>query len=354
VKARAGELLRDLSRLPGVSSDEEAVARYLENGVGLPCTRDRFGNLVFERAAPTTPSLRVLLAAHMDEVGFVVQSITSDGYLRFMAIGGWLPVAVAGLRVLVLARGRDPVPGVVGIVPPHHASATNGTDTVPAIDKLHIDIGAGSADDARRRIGVLEGDLVVPDTEFRAMADPDLLLGKAFDNRAGVALLMQSLEELDGQELDVTLVGAGTVQEEVGVRGATVLAQSCACDLAFVLEGAPADDLPGTGADSVQAALGKGVQIRVLDASTIMSRPLVSYLTNLARELAIPHQVAVRRSGGTDARAIQVHGGGVPVAVIGVPVRYAHTAAGILHLDDYVAALRLVLAAVSRTHEIPW
>jgi len=190
------------------------------------------------------------------------------------------------------------------------------------------------------------GDPVVPHGVFQPLANPRLLSSKAFDNRVGVALMVEALREV-GDDHPNTIFGVGAVQEEVGCRGAGTAADLARPDAALVLEGTPADDTPGLTGQR-QSVLGKGPQLRFFDPTAISNRAFAHLVEETAREEGVPLQVAVRRSGGTDAKSISVHGRGVPTVVLGVPARYIHTHVTLIHLDDYEAAKRLVLAILRR------
>jgi putative aminopeptidase FrvX len=338
------ELLRRLTLLAGPPGAEGPVRSFFRralDGVGrIEC--DRLGSIACEkRGASASP--RIELDGHLDEVGFMVQTISDEGALGFIALGGWWEHVLLGQRVDVLAE-RGPVPGVVASKPVHFLSAEERKHVLP-IDKLHIDIGASSREEAAE-MGVRIGDPVVPHAEFFPFANPKVLSSKAFDDRVGVALVIEALRGLDGGHPN-TVVGVGAVQEEVGSRGAATSARIAEPDAAIVLEGTPADDLPGTPQAQRQAVLGKGPQLRFYDPTALSNRAFARFVEDVARAEGIPLQIAVRRSGGTDARAIAVHGRGVPTVVIGVPARYIHTHVSLIHLDDYVAARRLAIALVN-------
>ena len=172
------------------------------------------------------------------------------------------------------------------------------------------------------------------------MHDPDMLLCKAFDNRVGCGLVIQTLQEADQQRPN-TLIGVGAVQEEVGCRGAITATNAVRPDVAIIMEGTPADDGPGSPRDEAQGMIGDGPQIRIMDPTAIMNRPLVNWIKDLAEANSIPLQIAVRTSGGTDAKSVHLSQLGVPTVVIGVPARYIHTHCSMIHLDDYLATLKL-------------
>ncbi len=342
--AQTKDLLRRLSLAagpPGGEDEARAIVRDALAPVG-PIRYDRLGSLVCEkRGISDTP--RVLLASHLDEVAFLVQSIARDGTLALASLGGWWSHVLLGQRVDVLAEaGRRP--GVIAAKPPHHLGEAERKQLVP-VESMYVDLGASSRAEVEA-LGVRVGDPVVPASPFVDFAVPGVVSGKAFDNRAGVTLMCEALLALVGRSHPNTVVGLATVQEEVGSRGAATAMSLARPDVALVLECTPADDFPGQA--DPQARLGGGPQIRFSDPTALGNRRLVRLLEGLAREHGIPIQLAVRRTGGTDAGAIHRSADGVPTAVVGVPARYIHSHVALLQLDDQAAALALVLAAIER------
>jgi endoglucanase len=280
----------------------------------------------------------------MDEVGFMVQRIMEDGRLGFTALGGWWGHVLLAQRVNVLTELGELVPGVIGSKPPHFLQASE-RDKVLEIDNMYIDIGAASRKEAED-LGVRVGDPIAPHAELIELAAKDIISSKAFDNRVGVALLCEALLDLKEKPHPNTVIGVGAAQEEVGCRGAETSSTLARPDVSIVLEGTPADDLPGYV--DRQAVLGRGPQIRFMDPTAISNRKLVRFVEQVAKDERIAVQIAVRKSGGTDAKSIQRHGPGVPTVVIGVPARYNHTHVSLIHFQDYVAARRLISAALAR------
>jgi endoglucanase len=276
----------------------------------------------------------------MDEVGLMVQAITADGFIRFLTLGGWWAHTLLAKRVRIRTREGMEIPGVIGAKPPHFLSDAE-SEKVMKVEDMFIDIGARSAGEAHD-FGVRPGDVIVPDSAFARMHNPDLLLSKAFDDRAGLSLVIQAGRETSEMSHPNTLIFAGTVQEEVGTRGAKAAAYSANPDLAIVIEGSPADDLPGTNNHERQAAIGSGPQIRFIDSSAILNRKFTEFVIETAEKSGIPCQVAVRRKGGTDAAPIHLHASGVPTVVIAVPSRYVHTHNTIIDISDYLGALKLL------------
>lgn len=342
--AEATRLLEAFSQAHGAPGHEDAVRRLLLRE--LPSRKASFDHLGSAMLASPRAAKgpKVVLTAHMDEVGFLVQEITPDGFLRLVPLGGWPDGVLAAqrLRILCRATGRELI-GVVGALPPHQ-----GGQQAVSVDRLLVDIGARSRGGALAA-GVRLGDPVVPDGPFATLAEPGLVAGKAFDNRAGMAALVLATREADaGEAPPCDLRALATVQEEVGCRGAETAARLAEPDVVIVLEGPPADDLPGMSPASAQGALGKGVQIRAYDPTAIMSPRLMDLAVAVATERGIPHQVTVRRTGGTDARAFQRHALGCPVIVLGVPARYIHTHHAVLDTADLLATVDLARAMAGR------
>ncbi len=347
MKDNAFSLLRELTEAHGAPGHEDAArAIFVRETTALgPLSSDKLGSVLCEVAGGRGP--RVMLTAHLDEVGFMVQDITAEGFLQIVALGGWWTHTLPSQRVRVKTRSDREVLGVISSTPPHFLPEADRQKLVP-LDKLFIDIGASSRRFAEETLGVRVGDPIVPDSPLTALADPDLLCAKAFDNRIGIAALIQTLQQLAADSVRTnTLLGVATVQEEVGCRGAKTAASLAKPDVALVFEGTPADDTPGFQS-SRQAVLGKGPQIRVFDPTAIMSKRLVDFVRDIATEKGLPHQVAVRRGGGTDAASFQTVGLGAPSVVIGVPARYIHSHNSIIHLDDYLATVALVTEVTRR------
>lgn len=345
------ELLKRLTLAPGPSGAEEGVRaelrEALKNVSGLQYSHDRLGSVVIEKPGKVG-SPRVLLDAHMDEVGFLVQSISRDGTLALAPLGGWWGHVLLAQRVDVLCEGGK-ISGIIGSKPPHFLSSDERT-RVLKLDKMFVDVGAADREEAEG-FGIQVGDAVVPHSEFIPLKNPRLLSAKAFDDRAGVGVLIESLIALQDIDHPNTVIGVAAVQEEVGCRGAGTAASLARPDVGIILEGTPADDTPGFPSGSRQAVLGSGPQIRFSDPTALSNRRFVRFVQQLADVRGIPCQIAVRRSGGTDAKSVHVHATGVPTIVVGVPARYIHTHVSVIHLDDYLNARQLVVELVQAMDE---
>ncbi len=345
MRTEAIQLLSSLTEAHGVSGYESSVREIFRHELAAagPAQCDVMGNVWIEKKG-ARDGPRVLVAGHMDEVGFAVQNITSKGFIRIVPLGGWWTHTLVAQRVRILTRSGHEIMGVIGSTPPHFLSEGQ-KDKLMTLDQLYVDVGASSREEVEHW-GIALGDAIAPDSAFTTMRHPDLFCAKAFDNRVGMAAAIQALQGLLKVPLPCDLITAGSVQEEVGCRGAVTLAHSVRPDVALVLEGTPADDTHGMDMTESQGRTGGGVQIRIMDPTAIMNRPLVDFLIATARELDIPCQVAVRKSGGTDARSLQISRYGVPCVVLGTPARYIHSHNSIMNINDYLACVQLVMAAV--------
>lgn len=333
------DLLKQLTEAVGVSGDEKEVRLLIRNLIKEHVDEwrvDAMGNLIaLQRSQENSNGLRVMVDAHMDEVGLMIVEIDSNGTLRFSGVGGFDDRALLGKVVQV---GRNKLTGVIGARPIHLLKAGE-RDNVVKMDSMRIDIGAKDKDDANGKVKI--GDraaFVTPYEELGTTA-----IGKAFDNRAGCAALIELLRK---GPYPFDLYACFTVQEEVGLRGAGVAAYGVKPDVALVLECTPAYDLPNKRDVSPNVALGKGPSIYVMDSTAIQDPRLVSHITRTAAANNIPFQIRQPGGGGTDTGAIQRANSGTPAATIAIPGRYAHTPTMMISLDDYQNVVRLAEAVL--------
>jgi putative aminopeptidase FrvX len=341
------DLLALLSNAAGTPGNEQEVRKIIRQQLeGLvDFSHDKLGSLVCrKRDKEELP--KVMLAAHLDEVGFIVRYITNDGFVKFHNLGGWWGHVLLAQQVIIKTAKGD-VPGIIGAKPVHHLREEERKKVLDIKD-MFIDVGAKDKQEAMEEFGILPGDHIIPHTIFTAMRNSRLVSGKAFDDRVGIALFVDVIKALADQEHPNAIYGVGTVQEEVGMRGAETVVDQVNPDIAIVLEGSPADDLPGSNKDEMQGAVGQGPQIRLFDPTMITNRSLAQFVLETAEACNIPYQIAVRIGGGTDARQIHLHNMGVPTIVIGVAVRYSHSHVGILSLDDYENTLKLLVELLKR------
>ena len=339
------EMFKTLTELPGAPGDERAVRAYMRNQLTQfadEIVQDNLGGIFGVRHAANTDAPKILVAGHMDEVAFMVTSITDNGMIRFQTLGGWWNQVMLAQRVTVFTKNGE-VPGVIASTPPHLLSPTDRTKPMD-IKNMLIDIGADSKEDAEA-IGIRPGQSVLPICPFTPMANPKKIMAKAWDNRYGCGLAIDLLKELHGQEVKSHIYSGANVMEEVGLRGAQVSANMIKPDLFFALDASPANDASG---DKTQfGQLGKGPLLRIYDPTMVMHRGMREFILDTAETNNIPYQFFVS-PGGTDAGAVHKANDGIPSAVIGICSRYIHTAASIIHVDDYAAAKELLVKLVSQ------
>ena len=344
---RTQQLLQELSEAHGVSGHEAEVRvivrRYMEPLGAIE--QDRVGSLVC-RQGEAGP--RVMLAGHMDEVGFMIQHITKEGFLKFHPLGGWWDQVLLGQQVIVKTHKGD-LHGVIGAKPPHMLSQDERKKVVEKKD-MYIDIGATSKEEVEEA-GVRLGDPVVPAATFQVLANGKSYMSKAFDNRVGVALAIDALRHFSQAPHPNTLYGVATVMEEVGCRGAKTSAEVINPDVAIILEVDICGDVPGIEPEESDVKLGAGPTLSLLDARMIPNLGLRDLVIETARELEIPLQFSTMLGGATDGSQIHLHRTGVPTVVLGVPSRHIHSPASIIHRDDYDRALQLLVAVVEKLDE---
>jgi putative aminopeptidase FrvX len=342
MRSKALSLLQELTDAHSISGFEDEVrAIFIDEleEVG-PLATDKSGSVI---CAHTNEGPRVIITGHMDEVGFMVQNITPDGFIQFITIGGWWNQVMLGQRVQILNRDGEKITGIIGSKPIHFLPPSQ-RDSPIAVEAMFIDIGASSRREVTDGYRIQLGAPIAPLSAFTPMANPNLFMAKAFDNRVGMAATIQSAQILAEMDHPNELIFAGSVQEEVGLRGAKTLANLTKPDVAIVLEGPPADDTPGFNPSESQGKLGAGVQIRLYDPSAIGNPRLAELAIETAELANIPYQVTVRRSGGTDAGSFHLANTGIPSVVLGVPTRYIHSHNAIIDINDYLAMLNLTVA----------
>lgn len=320
-------LVKELCALNGVSSFEDEVRAAIRAKAEPYADKirvDALGNLiVFKRGKKATGN-KLMLTAHMDEVGFIIRSISDDGYLKFDTIGGIDRRVVIGKRVFL---GWNKVPGVVGLKAYHLVSAEE-EKTVPKIENMYIDIGARDRKEAEKLVSI--GDFAAFDSETVEFGE-GMLKAKAIDDRIGCAVMLSLLEE----DLPMDCYFVFSVQEEVGTRGAFGAAFSVTPEIALVLEGTTAADLPGMDDHKRVAAPGKGPVLSFLDGGTAYDRKLFELMRDLAQRNDIPWQTKNYVSGGNDASAIQRTKEGIRVAALSAAVRYLHTPSSVACIRDF-------------------
>nr|MBC7244600.1 M42 family metallopeptidase [Chloroflexota bacterium] len=340
------QTLTEAAGVPGYEGEVRAVIRrYLEPMARIE--QDKLGSIIGVKRG-STDKPRVMLASHMDEVGFMVSLITDDGFIRFVPLGGWWNQVMLAQRVVIKTSAGDVV-GLLGAKPPHLLEEEEAKKPVEKKD-MYIDIGATCAEEVKA-CGVRLGDPIIPICPFTVLAPGKTYMAKAWDDRLGCALFIQALERLTSQAHPNTIYAVGTVQEEVGLRGAKTSVYNVNPDVAIILEVDIAGDVPGIKPEESAIKLGKGPTLLLYDARMIPNLRLRDLVIATAEENNIPLQFSAMRGGATDGGMIHLHNEGVPTVVLGVPTRHIHSHAGILHRQDYDHALDLLVKLIMRLDE---
>lgn len=341
-------LIQQLSDAFGPSGFEDdvlQVARSWADGIGT-IEEDHMRNLYIHRKENKGNRMRLMLDAHSDEVGFMVHSIKPNGTLRFVTLGGWNTLSLSSADVLVRNAKGEYIPGIIACKPVHFMTAAEKSAGAPELSSLVIDIGARSLEEAVHDFQIRIGEPVVPATKFHQDCMHDILFGKAFDCRIGVAALLEVLHRLEGIELPIDIIGVLSSQEELGERGCKVSVLRAKPDIAFVFEGCPADDT-FTEPYAIQTALKKGPMFRFRDVSVICSPRYQRFVLDLAETKGIPVQASVREGGGNDGAIIHSSLDGVPVVVAGVPVRYIHSMNCMTSMADFEATVSIAMETIA-------
>lgn len=367
MKDESKKLLERLCNSFGPSGFERESIKLTRDYIESYCDEihfDKLGSLLFTKRGSSDKPV-ILLPGHIDEIGFVISGINDKGFLTFNTVGGWFDQVLLGQRVLVRTKTGE-IQGVIAAKPPHllHPDERN---KVIEKSQMFIDIGCSNKKEAEA-LGIRIGDPVVPFSTFSTFQKTafeikngkeeekgtvELAMGKAFDDRVGVFIATEVIRRLNEDQIDHpnTVIGAATIQEEVGARGARTTAWLAEPDVCITLEVDVAGDVPGVEPQQAQAVLGKGPAILTYDASMIPNQPLKEFVIEIAEKHNIPYQLSSVARGGTDAGAIHVTRLGCPSIVFGVPTRHIHSHVGLLCLDDIENCIQLVLNTVKELDE---
>lgn len=341
------KLIEALSNAPGVSGFEDPVLdiakQYLPKSFNIE--EDRIRNLFIHKKPRKKNLPKVMIDAHSDEVGFMIQSINANGTLKFMNLGGWNPQTIGAHSVLIRNTKGDWIRGVVASKPTHFMS-NDEMNKPPSISSMVIDVGACSKSEVKGKFHIKIGAPVVPNVKFIFDEKNDLIFGKAFDDRLGCAALLDVIKNHIDKQIDLDVYGALSSQEELGLRGANVSVRKINPDVAICLEGTPADDTFNPS-DFIQAGIGKGPQIRHMDRSVLANPRFVEFAVNIAEQNNIRFQEAVRSSGGNNAGVITLHDRCVPTITLGIPVRYIHSHNCIARLSDFNETVKWCTAIIN-------
>ncbi len=333
------QFLKEITDIEGTSGNEAAVRDYLrEKYTGLADTleTDNMGSLM---ATLNGEGPRILAVGLLDEVGFMVRFITDDGYIKFSRVGFFFITGVFSQHFTIQTQ-KGPVNAVC--VP-------QSFEKMPNMEDLVMDIGCKSKEEALE-LGVRIGDYIVPKGNFQQFGpEKKHLVNKAWDNRIGCAVSYRVMENLKEQGHPNTFIGGGSTQEEVGTRGAKTLGYKSKADIGFSIDVGICDDMHGEAHEGI--SLGKGPELCYMDSCTISNRKLLNFTREVAEECNIPYQVSIMKHGGTDASEFQGERDGMPVLLVNVPSRYAHTPVSMIHYDDYINTVKLMTEVIKRLDE---
>ncbi|MBV6459019.1 MAG: putative aminopeptidase YsdC [Fimbriimonadaceae bacterium] len=336
------DLLKRLTEAHGVPGREEAIREIVIEELKDHCdiTVDWMGNVIAHQAGP---GKKLMLAAHMDEIGFMVKHIDEKGFLRIQPLGGWDPRQMASQRVMVHTQ-NGPLQGVLMLgTKPKHLLTPEEMSKPPQIDNYFVDLGI-SGEDAKGKVRL--GDSVTMDRTFVQVGDHYTC--KAMDDRVAVFVMIEAVKAARSHKVD--LYAVATVQEEIGLRGAAASGSGLQPDIAVAIDITLANDIPGIPDPDQITQLGKGAAIKIMDSSLICHPKVVDHFRSLAENHNIPHQMEVLPFGGTDAGAIQRLHGGIPSFTLSIPTRYVHTVNETVHRGDVQACIDLLARYIEEAH----
>ncbi|GAB3061468.1 M42 family metallopeptidase [Salinicoccus sesuvii] len=337
------ERMKKLTELHGAPGFEDQVRNYMKEEMAPfadEILQDGLGGLFALKKSKVENAPKVMIAGHMDEVGFMVTQLTENGMIKFTPLGGWSNDVLLSHKFKVRTAEDKEITGVIGSVPVHFRKG-EGNKPVQ-LDDMLLDVGADSREDLET-MGIRPGDSIVPDVNFEVLEQDNKLLAKAWDNRYGCLIAIETLEALADVELDCDLYVGANVQEEVGLRGAKVSSNMIKPDIAFAVDCSPANDMLGNKDDI--GRIGEGTLVRIVDRTMILSKPMRDYMLKTADEHDIKFQY-YQSPGGTDAGSIHVSNEGVVSAVVGIVARYIHTSHSIINAEDYLHAKAMLTELV--------
>lgn len=342
------DLLKKLSEAPGVSGHENRIKKLIieeiKNDVD-EIKEDSMGNLITTKRGPSE-KFKVMIATHMDEIGFMVKHIDDKGFISFETIGGFDPRTLGSQRVKIHSTKRDYI-GVIGIKPPH-ITPQEEKDKALKVEDLRIDLGLTTKEEVEK-LGIKPGDPITRDISFTKLGKENIVSCKSFDNRAGCTILIEILKKIKNP--DYTLYGVFTTQEEVGLRGAKTASYGLDIDFAIIIDSTVGGPIPKTEAEKVTISLGKGPSIDLMDRGFILSEKVKEILLKAANESGIPYQTHIS-SGSTDGAVVHTTKEGIPTAVISIPSKYIHSTVEILDLNDLESTLKLAIKSIEIAKDI--
>jgi endoglucanase len=338
-------LLRTLSEAPGPSGFEEAVRAIMVPRMKPLADDLRYDGLGSVIARQGSSGPRVMLDAHMDELGGVLRRVTPDGFLSMQMLGGWLDQALAGQRWVIIGS-KGPVHAVSSIRDIHLAAPEERSALIKR-DQVFLDVGARNAADVAA-LGIRPGDPVVPDSGFQDLNGTGNYAGKAWDDRVGCAVLLMAMERLRASGHPNQIFFVATVQEEIGLRGARAATAIVKPDIGIAIEGGVTGDAGGARPDESQVKLGAGPGVFLYDSSALPNRKLIALIRQVAGEAGIPLHFDLVQGYGDDSAEMQTVGGGAPTVNLVVPARYTHVHTGVINRGDFDRTVDLVVALLRR------
>ncbi len=338
-------LLRELTEAHGISGQEDLIREIVRRELGPTCDlrTDTMGNLHCVKKGKGANPKKLMLAAHMDEIGFIVKFIDDKGFIRLQPLGGWDPRQMSSQRVFVHAKDGK-LPGVLmQSTKPKHMLTPEEAGKAPMVENFFVDLGL-SAEQAKAKVKL--GDMVTMNRTLQQMGD--LLTCKSMDDRAAVYVMIEAVKAAKSN--DVELHAIATVQEEIGLRGATASGAGLAPDICVALDVTLANDIPGLQEQDYVTKLGEGAAIKIMDSSLICHPKMVSHFTALAEKHKIKHQFEILSAGGTDAGGVQRLHGGIPSFTLSIPTRYIHTVNETVHSADVDACVALLARYIEDAH----
>lgn len=339
------ELLKKLSEVNGIPGHEKLVRNIVQEELlkvvdKNDITYDNIGSVISKLG---NEGPRIMIAGHMDEVGMIVTKITDEGFIRFQTVGGWWSQVMLAQQMTITTSDNKEIHGVVGSKPPHILSPEDRKNVVK-IDDMYIDLGVKNKDEVLA-LGVKIGDMITPSIAFRVMANEDILLGKAWDNRIGCAIMIEVMKRLKNEEHKNTVYGVATVQEEVGIRGAKTSSNLVKPDISIAVDVGIAKDTPGTDGSS---KMGGGPQFLLIDGGLVGHVGLRELFIKTAEENKIPYQLDYLTGGSTDAGAMHLAHGGSPAISLCIPSRYIHSHTSMISKSDYENTVKLLVEVIKK------
>lgn len=333
------DMLADFTLTNGISGHERDVADVYKQWVEESVDRIEFDNLgsIIAVKDGAIGGPKIMLAGHIDEIGFLVKNIDDNGFIRMHPVGGWWAPVLPSQPVTIKTRDGLMYVGVIASRPPHGMSVAERNKPLEIKD-LYIDLGVDSKEQVEL-LGIQIGDSITPKADFHVLANPNYLMSKAWDDRVGIAIIADVMRNLKDVKTDSTVFGVGTVQEEVGLRGAKTAAYMVDPDVAITLDVTVATDTPN---EDNRIKMGVGATLEVMDASYIGHKGLLYLLEDLSDQLNIEYQLEVLSAGGTDSGEIHKTKDGVIALTVSIPARYIHSHLGIIHRKDYADTVTLL------------